>query len=315
MLHEVVTAVATWLVIALIRRMLGLDETRDDDSSPLSEAIRILPAFSLALVFRFWLEQLAGPETEHARQLFQSVVFGIVYVVLALALIPMIARWSRAHGRARTEKVLGVIFTCCYVIPSWIQERSDERTHATHVEAAQSVTDMTASLRSRWVADIRAAGAHGPAGQTPPMLAVEDTDGGIVVSNLAGRDLCLWVARLSPASPTGVVHRCEFDQLKGRCATLRASRSLDLSGERSHCRSFPLEFRVGDLEHDEVAWWSDSALSDYEATTKRVTDWTGGAMSLAELAEETARLSTMKPGAGRAARWREDVEFWSRLHN
>jgi hypothetical protein len=310
---------ASWLVIAMLLWMFDLHEDRESDSRPVAELLRILPAFYLALVVRYWLRLLAGDETDPAGELLQSVVLGIVYVVLVFVFVPVVARFNDTLGRAKTSNLVGVIFVLGYVLPSWIQEKREEKANAIHASAVRSLIEMQVTLRTRWVADIRAAGAHGPAGQTPPMLAVEIRGDGIEVSNLVGRDICLRIARVSAPNPGGNAHRCDFDELSkiGRCLIVRASSSMSLSRKKWPCNELPLEFRVGDFEHDEVGWWSDSALSDLEGVAERLgsTTWLTDRLSDSELQKETARLAKMTADAQRAVRWRNDLESLTRLRD
>ena len=77
---------------------------------------------------------------------------------------------------------------------------------------------------------------------------------------------------------------------------------------------------MGDFEHDDIAWWTDSALRDLEISTanlrQNLEDFIHYRQtSDDQLSKDIARLEAMVPDAGRAERWREDLDFWRRLRN
>jgi hypothetical protein len=127
------------------------------------------------------------------------------------------------------------------------------------------------------------------------------------------------VARVQLRDPQGTADRYQFEEFRNilRCSIVRASGSLTLTRKMSLSHELPLEFRVGDFEHDEVGWWSDTALIDLEKEAElfgRDTSFLNG-LSDSELREETARLAEMAADAQRAIRWREDVKFWTSIRN
>jgi hypothetical protein len=322
---ELLFALVSWLVFPLIVQRCGLDEDPDyreelekGGAWHLARAwLHLLPVFSLALLVQYWLRQLTGSETDHARQLFHSVAFAIVYLVLVLVFIPVVRRLKRAYGRARTETLVSVVFFAGFLLPSWLQETSNARATATREASVRTLIDLLISLRTQWIADIRTSGAHDVPGITPPMILVERHEGRVEVSNVAGRDICLRMEAVSSPDAKGVVHnRCRFREYSSTngCLILRTSSSQAF---HSKCGTMELEFRVGDFEHPEVGWWSDSALIELEEDIGQlranlsITDFRE--WSDARVQEEIARLTSLRADTERPARWRDDVDFWSRL--
>jgi hypothetical protein len=304
----------------LYEELDGLDEMRHGGMWHLIRgALRLGPILSLALMGRYWIQQLAGPESDPWVELVEEALLDLFYVVpLFLVLIPVVGRFDRRYGRATVETRISVLVFFGFVLPAWIQQTNADAAMERRTAAVQELIDLNNALRTRWIADLREANAHGPVGEVPPMVHVESEDGSIEVANLAGRDICLRIAGLYSPNPRGDGERCDFRQLaeSAHCLVVPASSSLTLIPKREDCLQRPIEFRVGDFEHDEVAWWTDSALRDFEDRAQRALDnqshFYYREMSDYQLSKEISRLESMTPDAQRAERWRANLETWQR---
>jgi hypothetical protein len=307
----------------LYEELDGRDELRRANLWQLIRAIlRLGPIFSLALMAHYWIQRLTGLGTDSIGVQVLGVVLELVYIVpLFLILIPVVGRFTRKYGRAEVERWISVIVFLGFVLPGSIQQRNEDAAKAKREAAVRKLIDLEIGLRTRWSADIRAAGAHGPAGQVPPMVYAQPIGGAIEVDNLAGRGICLRIAGVSSPDPGGKVQRCDFQMFArtDHCLVVPASRSLTFVPQREECLQFPTEFRVGDFEHDKVAWWTDSGLRDFEDRTERLRQNLGvfsyREMSDDQLSTQISRLESMVPDARRGERWRADLDFWRRLRD
>jgi hypothetical protein len=303
----------------LYEELDGIEELKQGGAWHLIRTLlRLAPIFSLALLGHYWLQRLGNSKAD----VIHAILLDVLYIVpLFLVLVPVVGRFNRRYGRAKVETRISVIVLFGFVLPAWIHQANVDSSNARRAAAVQKLIDLEIELRASWIADIKAAGAHGPAGQVPPMIHVEANGESVELANLAGRDICLRIAGVSPAAPGGAVVRCDFQAFAERssCLVVPASRSLTFTPKRSACLARPLEFKIGDVEHDEVGWWSDSALSDLVAATDRLRSNLGvfdyREMSDARLREEVSRLEAQKAGEQRAEEWRKDLEFWTRMRN
>jgi hypothetical protein len=127
--------------------------------------------------------------------------------------------------------------------------------------------------RDRFLAARRESGTHGPPGQVPGVLAVQD-DGTAVQVELLDTlrpevPLALARVRPDPARPgawSGCPMRANAPRTKYGAYLLRPGTALSFT-PAPHCagafRAAPLEFRVGSWKAggDNPGWWSDSALA------------------------------------------------------
>jgi hypothetical protein len=127
--------------------------------------------------------------------------------------------------------------------------------------------------RDRFLAARRDSATHGPPGQVPGVLAVQD-DGMVAQVELLDTlrpDLPLALARVrpDPARPggwSGCPMRADGAQTKYGAYLLRPGAALSFTLAPRCAEAFrdaPLEFRVGSWKAggDSPGWWSDSALA------------------------------------------------------
>jgi hypothetical protein len=174
-------------------------------------------------------------------------------------------------------------------------------------EARQRLLELRIQARDRWLADIRAAGAIGAEGETPPMIhVVASGPHEVRVTNAAKTRACVKLVRTLVKPGTDIHLRCPADLFRD-CADINRGATVTFHlqfDERSPaCRERQFEYRVGTPLKPEPTWWSASAL--------RYIDENPLDMREPPISEETltvrgeiARLEKMLAETGRAERWR-----------
>lgn len=154
-----------------------------------------------------------------------------------------------------------------------MQERKREATEAAALDARRAAAERNshAALVERWRNARRAAidawrrdlvDAHavGARNVTPPMLGVQEVGSLVIVTNRGTTPACVLVTRVSAG-----LERCAVGS--GHCTELPAGKTARLptllAGNPEGCHTGTLEFRVGDVDHPEPSWWSESALADF----------------------------------------------------
>jgi hypothetical protein len=184
-----------------------------------------------------------------------------------------------------------------------VQARIDE---AERQKLAARVTDLRAQTRTRWRADMEAAGATGAPGVVPPMLEVYDQGRGVWrVTNRHSQWVLVRLSRVAPPEGASVAWR--------RCVLDESSPFLEIpaGGTRrfvleAGCAGSLLEFRVGEQMRPDLPWWTSTALEEFDRGTSRI-DSGHEHWNAARLTAEISSLENTLANTDRAARWRREL--------
>jgi len=119
-----------------------------------------------------------------------------------------------------------------------------------------------------WLADVYAAGAHGAAGASPPLLTASLDEDHVLVTNVSGRTLgCV---RMSTGSNARQHEACRMvvGYRNPVCESMEPGSTLTFvfqNGAPESCSTEPLSYEIGSPSLPEPSWWSDSALDAWMA--------------------------------------------------
>lgn len=121
----------------------------------------------------------------------------------------------------------------------------------------------------QWREKLVAANAVGKSDAVPPMLSVDDNGSLVTLTNRTQDPVCVMVARVATRD-AAVLDRCIVGG--SRCLVLQGGATVrwttPRTGNPENCLTGALEYRIGDVDHPEPSWWSESALEAFgsEAT-------------------------------------------------
>jgi hypothetical protein len=199
--------------------------------------------------------------------LFAAFLFGVIGGSVFLVL-------ARSQ-RDRPLRRIGVLaagyvgFVLFFVAPL---QRAAEENRAQTAERARQAQEAQAALeagRAAWLEGMKADGRHGPPGQVPPQISVQDDGTKVVVANTTRSGFMVALARVQEdAAAPGGYQACslvtEGQHSRYHRFWLAAGATASFVPLTPQCgerlQGAPLEYRVG--EHpDATAFWSDSAFA------------------------------------------------------
>jgi len=203
---------------------------------------------------------------------------GLIFVFAAFLLGIIGGALFYSLSRAQRDKPLhriGVLGAGClgflllFVLPL---QRSVEEHRVQSAERELQAREAQAELdamRAAWLEELRADGHHGPPGQVPPQISVEDDGAKVVVTNTTARSFTVALARVREnATLPGGYEACAL-VTEGQhsryhrfwLAAGTAASFVPLTPQcGDHLRGAPVEYRVGEYP-DATAFWSDSAFA------------------------------------------------------
>jgi hypothetical protein len=330
-LGDIYFGLIAWFVLPFVVSLLGLDDDRDPVDDILSGRLwrrltswtRILPPIAVAIVIVYWLRRASGPSHNSVQEMLSSVIFGVLFLILAVAVVPVLRPLYRAKGRLVSNAIVTFASAVGFVVPFAAERAAAAKLRDDRHAALRALDASSEAVRRKWTLDLRLAEAHGGEGVEPPMVDVLDDGDVVTIINFAGRSICVNLARVNQSAM-----RCQLRARKqdSRCVPISASGSekfaLPSADSTGPCASGPLEFQVGDTAHPEVGWWSDSAITEFDRKSdelrRRSNPATGrisGSMlvqfTTEQILADVTRLTRLAAETGRARRWREEQNSWA----
>ena len=115
-----------------------------------------------------------------------------------------------------------------------------------------------------WRQDLIDDHAVGGLGAAPPMLSIQDSGSVVTITNRAKHAACVLISRIATRDG-GVMARCSVGS--NRCVSIQAGATARWptlrTGNSEICLAGSLEFRVGNVDHPDPSWWSQTALSQF----------------------------------------------------
>jgi len=233
-------------------------------------AVSVLAAFAgglvMARLFGTWLWH-HGDIALNLFAIFGSIAGFIVGALLGI----LLTRGAAFDWRQRLVLLLMVTawFFGGFLFPSKWGRETREAHAVARQEAQQQAKWQADDERSRWLADLEAAHAHGPPGEIPPMLKVKEDDTTVWITNISAQDLSC--VRISRSRDTRHLDACRLgdygnDKPNFRCKTLRAGQTTFLVLYKMadpECFPAPLAFEIGSVDQPEPSWWSDNVLEKW----------------------------------------------------
>lgn len=155
------------------------------------------------------------------------------------------------------------------------QQRASDQSIDRQAQAAEAERQNRAQLIERWQTargraieqwrqDLIEAHAVGGLGAAPPMLSIDDTGSQVMITNRANEAACVLVTRIATRDG-GVMARCSVGA--HRCVSIQAGATVRWptlrTGNSELCLTGSLEFRVGNVDHPNPSWWSQTALNQF----------------------------------------------------
>lgn len=208
----------------------------------------------------YWVYLLIWPdEPDAVDSVFAGFGVGVLGFIATLTYAQFFGDLAMPGRHRRRLAIASVTaFSLGVVLPMMIRDYTRGVAEARWRETVAAYHQRAEQVRQKWLTDLLAADAHGPAGSEPPMLEIEDSGAQVVVRNIS--DVSIDCAKIYRRLPDGTSR-----QMLGRydCERLgpgdRTTYSLARDFEYAHGQ---LEFRIGDPQNPEPSWWSDSALED-----------------------------------------------------
>lgn len=167
------------------------------------------------------------------------------------------------------------------------ERRSAEQAQAADRRAAQAERGARVALIERWRlarsnaietwrGHLIADGSLGGRGVSPPMLEIHDDGKRVDVTNRATHDVCVLMTRIA-TNESGRIERCAV--AGDHCVVIPPGEARRLATLLARnppsCLEGELEFRVGNVDHPDPSWWSESAFADFAeiADTESVNRW------------------------------------------
>jgi hypothetical protein len=252
--------------------------------------------------------QVARLDSSSGGQLLLFLIgYPVVFIVLGVA--SLLFRGIRAKNGY-------FLVLCTLFIVGILTYQADERVADAKMTHYEDTIAEIAAVHNRamreWLDDLEAAGAHGPAGEMPPMLRVSDSGAGTRVRNLASQSVCVRVSR-QRQSPDG--------QGRTQCLLMNPRRGANCTiigvdreewfelpdREHADCAGQPLSFRVGDSRSANIVWWSDPELDLLEREIRKPTGHYGSTGSFTA-DEALGQYRALLRQGDRAALWRAHLE-------
>lgn len=233
-------------------------------------AVSVLAAFAGGLVTARLFGTLIWQHGDIAMNL--MAIFGAIGgFILGAILGVLLTRGAAFDWRQRLVLLLMVTawFFGGFLFPvKWARETGEA--HAVARQEAQQLQKWQADdERSRWLADIEAAHAHGPPGEVPPLLKVEEHDDAVWVTNVSAQDLsCVRISRSRDTRHLDICRLGDDSKYKSnfQCKKLRAGQSTFFVLYKMadpECFQAPLAFEIGSVDQPEPSWWSDNVLEKW----------------------------------------------------
>ncbi len=312
--------VLVWVVCAIflgpLIRGLGLDRSHEEESkvTPEQWQLRIHHLLGYAGLLGgtagilYLLGYLAGDATSMAF----VILFAIGYPVLMVILGLISKLFPTVKAKNGYYLVLCAIFSVG-ILTFTADRKVEAASDARHTTTVAEIAEVDKQAMREWIEDLHAAGAHGAAGEIPPMLKVDDTGDGAQVTNLASRSTCLRVFRHIEGGEARQSSRCALlsRNREGDCTRLQPGGSdwfemPSLAG-RQACIGKPLSFRVGTRSEADVVWWSDPEIALLQAEIRNPTGHYGSTGSSTP-EEVLASYHSMLRQGDRAGLWRAHIE-------
>jgi len=233
-------------------------------------AVGVLAAFAGGLV----TARLFGTWLWHHGDVALNVIaiMGAVFGFVVGGLLGvLLARGAAFDWRQRLVLLLMVSawFFGGFLFPAKWGSETREAHAVARQEAVQQAKWQASDERSIWLADVEAAHAHGPPGEIPPLLKVEEHDDAVWVTNVSGQDLSC--VRISRAKDTQHLDVCRMgiysnDRSGTQCRTLRVGATTPFVLYKMadpECFPAPLAFEIGSVDQPEPSWWSDNVLQKW----------------------------------------------------
>ena len=219
------------------------------------------------LYIAYWVWGTTGELTGKYLNLF-ALALGMVVAAIYLGIV-----FTRRNFLVRLAidiaATLFVVFG--HVIPTHraeVEQKTEEQARAVRLKAADEASKIKLDA---WLTEMKQAGNHGPPGQVPPMLTVEDDGTTVRVQNDSDRGIRIALARVREDSTVpGGWKGCGMyttDGGGGKYFWIIDSNKSITYVTREPCapqfRGAPIEYRVGERP-PENGWWSDSAFAKPE---------------------------------------------------
>lgn len=216
------------------------------------------------LVGTYLLFRAFGWVHQSSPRLAWVLVAGIVFTVSIAAL--GVNYLKRAKVEARAQASAATLQQRREVANErrWEQARATEAERKSHAELVDRWHAARRTAIRQWRQDLVDAKAVGGLGVTPPMLSIDDNGSLVTITNRATQPACVLVTRIATRN-SGVLSRCTVGGI--RCTVIRAGESARLptlrAGNPESCLGGSLEFRVGNVDHLQPGWWSETALAAF----------------------------------------------------
>jgi hypothetical protein len=116
----------------------------------------------------------------------------------------------------------------------------------------------------QWRRDLIDARAVGGLGVTPPMLSIQDTGSLVTITNRSKDSVCVLISRIATRD-SAVMSRCTVGS--NRCVVILGGATARWptlrAGNSESCLEGSLEYRVGNVDHPDPSWWSETALGQF----------------------------------------------------
>jgi hypothetical protein len=243
------------------------DDVHDGHGNYLTEVEADLRWISLRRFVDFILASLAGWTVGYWTMLlvgsdgiFGSIAGGFVGFIACLIYVSFIGDLALSTRHRRRLAVSCVVaFLLGVVVPMMYREWAAEAEVRSTRQLREALDQRVALSRRKWLGDLHAAGAHGPPGTEPPMLAIEDAGTRVLVRNIGDRSIkCVRVARHIAARAESVSMSIDG----GDCRRLDPGdwTIYELTDADAQYAGEPLEFRIGEPTDPDPSWWTDTAL-------------------------------------------------------
>lgn len=248
--------------------MMQDDRTSSDDASVAVRNWPLIMAFILVeLYIAYWVWFTTGEVTGKYFNL-MALALGMVVAAIYLGLV-----FTRRNFIVRLAidiaATLFVVFG--HSIPTHLTEVQRSKEEAIYKAEALEEKKASQIKFNAWLEDMKQTGNHGPPGQLPPMLTVEDDGTTVRVQNISDKGIAVALARVQEDSTASVGWKgCGMYTEDG--GGHRYYRTIDPNNSITYTtykdcasafRNAPIEYRVG-RRSPEIGWWSDSAFAKPE---------------------------------------------------
>ena len=309
------TLILVWVLCAIflgpLISLLGLNRSHEDEARVTPEQWQMRIHHLLGYVGL--LGGTAGAlylvgRTGNATDQLALFILGFPVLIVVLALV------ARLVPAIRPRNVYYLVLCAIFAVGIF-SYRADLDAKAARAEQVLAAEEAIAAIDRQaireWIEDLHAAGAHGPAGEIPPMLQVEDTGDNVQVKNLSSVRVCLQLYRQSAERNAQNPFKCTLlsRNREGDCTYLGPGSSdwFELANPQG-CVGEPLSFKLGERSDPTIAWWSDPEIEVLKEQLKNPASYYGNTGHRFTLDDVHASYQAMLRRGDRAANWRKHIE-------